>query len=50
MTQNAEEWTDTHKLSELINTAHGFNQNSKAFLWLLQYITEVKPEERHTFI
>lgn len=25
LAQNAEEWTDVNRLSELIHTAHGFN-------------------------
>lgn len=48
--QNQEEWSDVNRLAELINTAHGYHQKSKAFRMLLQYISEVKPEDRSTFI
>jgi hypothetical protein len=39
----AAEWTDINKLSELINTAHGYSNKSGAFLMFLRYITELEP-------
>ena len=37
-------------MAELIQTAHGFTQKSKAFLMLLKYITELEPKHRSLFV
>lgn len=44
--QNSLEWTSVERLSELVGTAHGYNQKSKAFLMFLKYVTEIEPKER----
>ena len=39
-----------HKLSEVINTAHGYNEQSQHFKMFLKYITEIKPSDRPAFV
>ncbi len=46
----AVEWTDASKLSELINTAHGYTNKSTAFVMFIKYITELEPKHRSQFV
>lgn len=47
---NEEEWRDTEHLAEVIKAEHGFHKNSKAFRFLLRYITEIEPGTRANFM
>jgi hypothetical protein len=44
------EWTNPTRLSELIVTAHGYHQKSRAFKDFLRYLNELAPKDRSHFL
>ena len=47
---NESEWTNAARLSELIVTAHGYHQKSRAFKDFIRYLTELDPKDRSIFL
>ena len=44
------EWTNSARLSELIVTAHGYHQKSRAFKDFVRYLNELAPKDRSHFL